>query len=300
MALPALSKPPLSLLGIVKIIIGSLGGVLLFCLLIVTNVAQVSTLLLRPISRALYRRTNRFVANLWWALCVIWARHITGIHLELEGDSLPMRENAIIIMNHQSMADVPVLMDLAYTHGALGDMKCFVKDSLKYVPGMGWGMKILEFPFLKRNWESDRGHIGQIFARILADRIPIWMISFVEGTRLRPHKLKRSQEYAQKMGHFVPQNVLIPRTKGFVMTVEQLRAHVTAVYDFTIVYQKGVPALWQFVCGQSPKVVVVAKKFPIETLPKSDEGLSQWLMDLFQKKDQILQQHYQQVDCCAV
>lgn len=294
MALAALSSSSFSIGKFLRNFLAFVGSVILFSLLLVANVFQVASLLLRPFSRSVYRRFNRFVANSWWGICVLWARHILRIHVEILGDAQCIKESAIIIINHQSMADVPVLMDLALKHHSLGDMKCFVKRSLLKVPGMGWGMAILEFPFLKRNWEADKENIHQIFARILQDKIPIWMMSFVEGTRLRPHKLARSQEYAKKAGLFHPENVLIPRTKGFVVTVQQLREHVQAVYDITIVYQKGVPSLWQFASGEAPLIKVRIKRYPVAALPESEEDLSDWLMRVFEEKNRFLAQQYQQ------
>ena len=38
--------------------------------------------------------------------------------------------------------------------GALGGFRCVVKDIAKWIPGFGWGMWLMNWPFLKRNWAS--------------------------------------------------------------------------------------------------------------------------------------------------
>ena len=77
----------------------------------------------------------------------------------ISGDELPQTENAVVIANHQSMTDVQALFLLARKAGRLGDLKWFVKNSLKYVPGIGWGMVFLDCLFVKRDWTADRRRI---------------------------------------------------------------------------------------------------------------------------------------------
>lgn len=55
-----------------------------------------------------------------------------------------------------------------YAHKAaaeceLGDMKWMVKDIIKYVPGVGWGMLFLDCIFVKRDWTTDKESIRKTF-----------------------------------------------------------------------------------------------------------------------------------------
>ena len=61
------------------------------------------------------------------------------------------------------MADITFLMDFAYRKGRLGDMKWMVKDIIKYVPGVGWGMLFLDCIFVKRDWTTDKESIRKTF-----------------------------------------------------------------------------------------------------------------------------------------
>ncbi|CAG8823220.1 20753_t:CDS:2, partial [Dentiscutata erythropus] len=86
--------------------------------------------------------------------------------------------------------------------------------------------------------ETGLGQLRKIFKTIKAYAAPIWIVNFVEGTRLTSRKLLESQKFARERGLPILRNLLLPRTKGFVACVRQLRnAHVQYVYDFTIAYR---------------------------------------------------------------
>jgi lysophosphatidic acid acyltransferase/lysophosphatidylinositol acyltransferase len=70
---------------------------------------------------------------------------------------------------------------------------------------------------------------------------PFWLALFVEGTRFTEAKLKAAQEYAASSELPIPRNVLIPRTKGFVSAVSNMRSFVPAIYDMTVTIPKTSP-----------------------------------------------------------
>lgn len=270
------------LMGLTK---GWVSGIPLFGLVLVCNALQVASLVFWPFSRRLVRRLNRQIAWAWWTLCDVWAEHGWGIDVRITGDEIPALENAIVVSNHQSMSDITTLFRLARRKGRLGDLKWFVKDALKYVPGIGWGMVFLDCVFLKRDWKTDRAGLSKTLGKFSRENIPIWTISFVEGTRYRPHKLAKSQAFASSKGLPTLNHLLVPRHRGFVATVHGLRSHIDAVYDATIAYVDGVPSLWQWAKGQARVVHLRVKRYPVETLPTTDEGLKDWLIERFVEKD---------------
>ena len=87
------------------------------------------------------------------------ARRVHGIHAVVTGDAVPPRENAIVVANHQQMPDITFLMMWAREKDRLGDLKWVVKDVIKYVPGVGWGMAFIDCVFVKRDWTADRASI---------------------------------------------------------------------------------------------------------------------------------------------
>jgi 1-acyl-sn-glycerol-3-phosphate acyltransferase len=260
-------------------------------LLMLCNVLQMLSALFLPFSRSLVRTLNRWIGGSWWAVCDIMAEK-WGIDVQISGADLPMRENVMVTANHQAMTDINTLFRLARRQGRIGDLKWFVKDIIKYVPGVGWGMIFLDCIFLKRNWKKDRDRLFNQLSRFHKEQIPIWTLSFVEGTRIRPHKHEASVEYAQSIGVQPLNHLLLPRTKGFCLTLEALRDHLDAVYDATIGYVEGVPTLWQWCRGDVQKVALYVRRFPISEMPHDEAELTEWLKTRWREKDELLAYFY--------
>jgi len=285
-------KVPWTPLRVWQVARGILVWSALVALLLVFNLIQIASFLVRPFSRRAFRTINTTVAGLWWSACVVVARRLNGTRILITGDEIPDRENAILTPNHQEMPDITVIMDLALRKHRIGHLKFFVKDVLKWTPGVGWGMYFLGFPFLKRDWTRDRDSIVRTFRSIVDECLPVWMVIFPEGTRIKPQKLERSRRYALEHGFAPPRNVLLPRPRGFVAAVQALRGHVTAVYDLTIGYEGGVPRLGQYITGAVSRVHLHVRRFPIDTLPETPDGLAAWLRSRFAEKDELLDRFY--------
>ena len=263
-----------------------------FGTLLPINLLQLLSLVVLPFSRRAFRAVNRWCADTWWGWCVTGAELIYGVRVIFTGDDVPMRENALLIANHQQMPDITAIMKFCKTKDRLGDMKYFVKKQLKWVPGMGWGMQFLDCLFIDRDWTSDREKIRCTFDRLVSAKVPVHLVSFVEGTRFTLPKLEAAQAYAQKNGISVPRHTLVPRSKGFAASVEGLRDHITAIYDLTIAYEVGVPSLWQYFKGLVERIHVHVRRFPIEEVPKSADELRLWLLARWDEKNELLDHYY--------
>ncbi len=261
--------------------------------LLAINTAQLASLAVRPFSPRTFRAFNRWGADTWWGWCVELAERLHGTHLVLSGDPVPEGESALVVINHQQMADITFMMQFARSKGRLGDMRWFVKDVLKWVPGVGWGLWMMGAFMVKRDWNADRESIERTFAGIRRDRVPVWVLLFVEGHRIRPDRLEESQAFARERGLPVLEHVLTPRTKGFTATVQGLREHVDAVYDVTIGYEEGVPSLWQYAQGFATRAHLHVRRFPMAGLPEGDDELGAWLVGRFQEKDRLLAGFYE-------
>ncbi|MFH2010121.1 MAG: lysophospholipid acyltransferase family protein [bacterium] len=292
MPLPPLTDPEDIRTRLIALAKAAPASSLLFSALLGFNAAQTFSTGLIPFSPRSFRAFNRWAADTWWGWCVSVAQRMNDARLVITGDDVPMRENAIVVLNHQNMPDITFLMDFARQKGRLGDMKWIVKDPIKYFPGVGWGMLFIDCVFVKRDWAADRDSIRRTFAKLCDNDIPVWLISFSEGTRITPEKLARSRRYAEEHDLYVPRHVQVPRTKGFVATVEGLRDHVDAVYDLTLGYEQGVPTLWQFIKGYAPRAHLHVRRYGIDTIPREDEEVSTWLLDRFREKDELLEHYY--------
>lgn len=263
-----------------------------FASLLLFNVAQTTSLVLVPFSRRSFRRFNRWCADTWWGWCVAAAERFNRTQIIVTGEPLPLDDNALVVSNHQQMPDILALMALAKSRGRLGDLKFFVKHALKWIPGVGWGMQFINCPFLRRDWTRDRATVHQTFETLVRERIPMWLVSFAEGTRATPEKIRKSAEWAVERGIDTTRHVLIPRTKGFVATIEGLEDHLHAVYDVTIGYVDGVPTLWQFITGSVRRIHVHVRRFPATELPRLEHELQEWLLALYREKDDLLEHFY--------
>ncbi|MBM4370212.1 MAG: acyltransferase [Deltaproteobacteria bacterium] len=272
--------------------LGLAGAAVLLPSLLLCNLIQILSLILVPFSRHAVRAVNRWLADAWWGAAAAAARTFLGIRVVVTGDELPRGENALLVVNHQGMTDIPVLLELAARTGRLGDLKWYVKDVLKWVPGIGWGMVFLDCLFITRAWTEDEGRIRRVFRRILRDRVPVWVASFVEGTRLRPGKLERARAWAAERGLHPLAHVLQPRTKGFVATLQGLEGHLDAVYDLVIGYEGGVPDLVQWSTGAVSRVHLHVRRTAVPVLPPDGEGRAAWLLERFREKDRLLDGFY--------
>ena len=264
-----------------------LGALSFVYLIFVLNPLQVlASVALMPFSRQAVVSVNRWCARSIWGFWVLLAERVNGIQVRFTGDDIPRRENAILIANHQSMSDVLVLLCFAWRCGRVGDMKWFVKDIVKYVPGPGWGMWLLGCVFLKRDWTRDRRGIQKRFEDFRTNHIPVFLVSFLEGTRRTAKKLARSQAFARERGLYVGQNTLTPRTKGFAATVDGLKDHVDAVYDLTVGYrEEPPPTLVDCFAARVRDIDVHIRRFSIDSLPQNERARSDWVFNRFREKD---------------
>ncbi|KAL4204593.1 hypothetical protein AMTRI_Chr01g110670 [Amborella trichopoda] len=248
---------------------------------LVNLIQIVCYVIFRPLSKNLYRRINRVVAELLW-LELVWLIDWWG-----------GVKHALVISNHRSDIDWLVGWVLAQRSGCLGSTLAVMKKSSKFLPVIGWSMWFSEYLFLERSWAKDENTLKAGLQRLKDFPRPFWLALFVEGTRFTQAKLLAAQEYAASSGLPVPRNVLIPRTKGFVSAVSNMRTFVPAIYDVTVAVPKDQPSptMLRLLKGQSSVLHVHMKRHPMNELPQTDEGVAQWCKDTFVAKDALLDKH---------
>jgi 1-acyl-sn-glycerol-3-phosphate acyltransferase len=260
------------------------------------NFLQMASLALLPFSRRAFRFVNRNLARSWFSTLALFLENLPGLEFVQTGDALPSKENAFVVANHQSGADIPAIIVLARRCRRTADLKWFVKDVIKWLPGIGWGMLFLDCLFVKRNWNADKEKILATFERLRRNRVPFFLLSYVEGTRLTPAKLERSRDFCRKAGLPVLTHVMTPRTRGFEATLEGLGAMADAIYDVTIAFEGyptgHAPGAGALFFGPLHRVHLHVRRFPTADLPASKEGRVQWILDRFSEEDQRLAEFY--------
>ncbi|XP_077214399.1 1-acyl-sn-glycerol-3-phosphate acyltransferase PLS1-like [Tasmannia lanceolata] len=274
-----------------------LGFLFLLSGLVVNLIQAICFVLLRPLSKSVYRRINKVVAELLWLELVWLFDWWAGIKVLLYADSESFhsmgKEHALVISNHKSDIDWLVGWVLAQRSGCLGSTLAVMKKSSKFLPVIGWSMWFSDYVFLERSWAKDESTLKSGMQRLKDFPLPFWLALFVEGTRFTQAKLLAAQEYAASTGLPVPRNVLIPRTKGFVTAVSNMRSFLPAIYDVTVAVPKNQPAptMLRLLKGESSVVHVHLKRYSVKDLPETDDGVAQWCRDIFVAKDALLDKH---------
>lgn len=211
-------------------------------------------------------------------------------------------DRAIVIGNHQLYNDWMHIWWAAYTSRVHGGIFIILKDSLKHIPILGWGMQFFKFIFLTRKWSTDQEILTQGVGSLATTwkDFPAWLVIFPEGTTLSKNGVKKTKDYAEKAGKSViPKNTLLPRSRGLRFCIEQLQGTVEYLYDATI-YYSGIPKgeygeeyytlKRVYLEGLYPKdVSIYWRRFKIADIPYQDEeAFDKWLEARWFEKDELL------------
>lgn len=250
------------------------------------NIGQMCSLILLPVNRRLFTRIN-MLAKHTFSAAVVKLSMFCGNRLIVTGDP-PPRENILAFANHQSMIDIIYLWTWSSKPGTMGWIKWFVKDVLKYVPGLGWGLLFVNTLFVKRNWAKDADSIRATFAKLRQANLPLWLLIFPEGTRMKPAKFAASRNYAERKGLPVFDHVLLPRGKGIHSSLQGLSGLLTGIYDITIQYDGPIPGIVGFFTKGGLTGRLHAVRFNVSDVPERERDLNAWLLERFVVKDKLL------------
>ncbi|RXG72042.1 Lysocardiolipin acyltransferase 1, partial [Armadillidium vulgare] len=153
------------------------------------------------------------------------------------------------------------------------------------------------FFYLRRNWNTDKDVISKLIKYFKEINLTYQILLFPEGTNLTKSTKRRSDEYGNKNNFPLYDYVLHPRTTGFCfLSQEMMKAqHLDAIYDVTVMYPKTLPETeLDLLKGNFPEEVhFFIKRYPIETIPKSESELQRWLRDLWDEKERGLEKAYE-------
>lgn len=215
---------------------------------------------------------------------------------------LDFPERLVLIANHQIYTDWLYLWWTAYCSGMHGRLYIILKESLKKIPVLGWGMQFSQFIFLKRNWEKDREHMAKALQRLNKLTDPMWLLIFPEGTNLAPSTRSKSAKWAAKNNMKDMRHCLLPRSTGLRFCLQELQGTVDYLYDCTIAYE-GVPrgAFAQdiftlragYLEGRPPKSVSMYwRRFAIKDIPfQNEKAFELWLIARWREKDLLIENY---------
>ncbi|XP_034754161.1 1-acyl-sn-glycerol-3-phosphate acyltransferase delta isoform X2 [Etheostoma cragini] len=265
---------------------------------VIINLLQICTLPLWLVSKQLARRINirlgycissQMVAALEW-----WSGTECTLYTDPKSYPLYGKENAIVVLNHSHEIDFLCGWTFCDRFGVLGSSKVLAKKELSYVPVIGWMWYFLEIVFCKRKWEEDRRTVAQSLQNLRDYPENYWFLLFCEGTRFTSMKHQISMQVAESKGLPKLKYHLLPRTKGFWVTVQNLRGTVAAVYDSTLNFRNNeVPTLLGVLNGMKYHADLYVRRIPLELIPEDEAECAAWLHKLYQEKDSF-QEHYKQ------
>ncbi|KAJ9642984.1 hypothetical protein H2199_004506 [Coniosporium tulheliwenetii] len=223
-------------------------------------------------------------------------------------------ERLILIANHQIYTDWLYLWWIAYTDRMHGHVYIILKESLKWIPILGWGMQFFSFVFLSRNWTKDKprfqhrlrklntSHHGPLSGSQPLD--PMWLMIFPEGTNLSKNGRASSKKWADKNNIPDLRHVLLPRSTGLLFCLQEMRRTVDWVYDCTLSYE-GIPrGLFgqdiftlrsTYFQGRPPKSVNMHwRRFAVASIPLDDpKEFEEWVHQRWVEKDELIEHFLQ-------
>ncbi|XP_057306961.1 1-acyl-sn-glycerol-3-phosphate acyltransferase delta-like isoform X2 [Hydractinia symbiolongicarpus] len=223
----------------------------------------------------------------WWSEIDL---HVYGAKHDVE---MMAKENWLAVSNHLSDIDWLIAWVFSERTGILGGTTCFIKDSVKYVPTVGWAYWFAEWGFLKRDWNKDEQRMINTLNTLKNDKPAYYMMLYCEGTRRTAAKIQASREYAQRNNIEPLEHHLLPRTKGFAFSVQQLRDNVPAVYDVEMAFPDVESATITNLLKRSKiEVHLHIRRIPAASVPcSSTEEASNYCMQLYRNKDQLMEQY---------
>ncbi|OIV99471.1 hypothetical protein TanjilG_17281 [Lupinus angustifolius] len=269
----------------------------LVCLLVMFSTAFVmliffgfiSATVVRFFSINYSRKATSIFFGAWLALWPFLFEKINKTKVVFSGDTVPSRERILLIANHRTEVDWMYLWDFASRKGCLGCIRYILKSSLMKLPIFGWAFHILEFIPVERKWDADKSTLNHMLSTFKDPQDPLWLALFPEGTDFTEQKCLRSQKYAAEHGLPILTTVLLPKTKGFCTCIQELRGSLDAVYDVTIGYKYRCPSFLDNVFGLAPaEVHIHICRFLYDSIPVSEDEMSNWLVERFRYKDHLL------------
>lgn len=279
-----------------------------------------------------------FHPSFYWYIEYIlhhWLLHIVaswpwaaGNTVEIVGEDIApcLNDRALVLVNHQSTADVPMLCTAILRQGFVTPSTMWIMDKIFKFSNFGAiGMVHGNFfiPSGKEVRESGIVQLQQHLKTVLAAHKLKWIMLFPEGGFLR-NRLASSQRYAEANNLPKLKHVSLPRLGAFHAILNALYTKnnhneensdkhndsttspkseeqsqwnqaLKWVIDLTIGYENKWPLdlVQVFLRSRPPmKTTVHYRYFPIQEVPSDHKQLTSWLFDRWVEKEHMLDVFY--------
>ncbi|OEG74777.1 acyltransferase [Shewanella colwelliana] len=209
-------------------------------------------------------------ATAWISVNTVIERIFHPVEIIIEGDAqLSTKEWYMVIANHQSWVDIPVLQRV-FNH-KIPFLKFFLKQELIYVPVLGLAWWALDFPFMRRYSSAQlrknpklKGKDIEITRKACAKfkSKPVSIMNFVEGTRFRAEKHRKQNSEFKRL--------LKPKAGGMAFALSAMDGQIHKLVDVAIYYPGKTPSYWEYISGQVKQVRVDIKVSEIAPAMRGD------------------------------
>ena len=283
--LPGLIRVPLVVLSLALNLLGH--SVPLFVLTLLKLLLPI------PAWRRLCSRALVAVAESWIGVNNALFALFTRIRWQVDGlDGLRRDANYLVLANHQSWVDIPVLQKVL--NRRIPFLRFFLKQQLIWVPILGAAWWALDFPFMKRYSSEALARRPELAGRDMAAtrracakfrQLPVSVMNFVEGTRFTTAK-----HDAQGSPY---RYLLKPRAGGVAFVLEAMGEGLQRILDVAIVYPGGPCTMLDLIMGRLREVRVSLRQRPVEAGLRGDyqgdadfrQRFQAWINTLWREQD---------------
>lgn len=243
-----------------------------------------------------------------WMLAIVTSWSWTaGYHISESGEHLDSlkHHNLLLLPNHQSTADVPLLMSIFTARVGLTNKVMWIMDRVFKFTNFGI-VSLMHDDFFIRSGRAGReltlielkDHLMNVFLK----KKRKYLVLFPEGGFLRKRKAV-SHEFAKKKDLPLLEHVTLPRTGALDVVMKILGPDsdqpecdkIERIVDMTVAYPGGRPLdLQSIVFGwREPCYTHVHyRSWNIKDVPRNPEELFQWMVRLYQEKEEMLDAYY--------
>lgn len=211
------------------------------------------------------------------AMDSFWMQRVVGIELVVEGAPPPTDAACVVICNHQSWFDIPLVQEVITRHGPM--VQFLIKREIVWVPIIGWICLAMNFPRLQRSQNSASRHSDLSIIRNASknhtDQSGALLV-FPEGTRFTAKK--RSQQASPY------QHLLKPKVGGLRVIKDHFDADASLI-DITINYHQQGVKIWRCLHGNPGRISINLQHFKLGEI----DDIESWLNQRWQQKDALLE-----------
>ena len=214
-------------------------------------------------------------------------------------------QRLLILPNHQSTADVPLLMTIFSSRIGFCNRVMWIMDNIFKFTNFGICSWMHDDFFIKSGKAGRQTTLVDLREHLIKVFLPKnrrYLVLFPEGGFL--HKRKAiSHQFAKKNDLPLLEHCTLPRTGALDVIMDVLGPNsqladvkkMDKIVDMTVAFPCGNPLdLQSIITGwREPCVTHIHyREFECKDLPSSSEELFKWMVNLYQEKEQMLEEYY--------